>query len=413
MASIRRFALPALIVACCFAYLMSNFTQFLLDSTGIPPYFTEVSAQIVIFFIVFVVYIVRRNKFGDIGGNFNILIFILFLMLFWTIVSYIYSSMTALVNQLLVQYIRAIIMLISLAVAIRISSAQRFVSYSAVGLAVMGALINFKDFVDPTFSAVPGRAAGFYENPNVSGAMLVYLGLIGSIWIGIVPTYVLWSVVSLGVALTFSRSAWIMLILALIGLAFQGRLGRGRGRIFFVAIISLIVAGIFFSLISGHLYYLVARSPLAEYLDPNTVARLGASGSLVDDYSSFERAGVLQAGWRAFLDAPILGHGLGFTREWDQPVSTHNMFVLFLAERGIIGCVLYLLLLGSMLIFSRGVARLLSIAVCIDAFFTHNQFDLMCEICTISVIIASVGEDENGIDARELRLSPSRYFGPR
>jgi len=393
-----RSTLAALMVACGFTYLMSNIAQFGLYYANIPPFATELLVQILIAAILILSYSrtgIRSDIFTIEYRNIMILLSTLLLS---TFVSYIYSSRSVLVNQLLIQYVRALVILITLAQAIVATRSSRLVSYGALLLAVVGSLINLQDFVDPTFSQVPGRAAGLYENPNVSGAILVYLGLIGSFELAVMPTYLLWAVVSMGAALTFSRSAWIMLIVALVGLAVEGRLGRGRGRIIFVGMISILVGFIFLSLLSGDLYYIVSRSPLAEYLDPNTVARLGASGSLVDDYSSFEREGVLRAGWRAFLDAPVLGHGLGFTREWDQPVSTHNMFVLFLAERGLIGCLLYVGLLGAILLYSRGTARLLAVAVCIDAFFTHNQLDLMCEVCVISVIVASIGVRQTALD---------------
>lgn len=405
MDTANRFSLPAILTASAFAYLMSNLAQFGLDAAGVPPYFTEVAAQGLILCAISLGLAsdARELRFSP---GFNAIMLFVALLFLWTLIPYLYSSQSKVVTQIFIQYVRTLAIVVTVAYAILLTRAETAVAYSAVGLAVVGSIINLQDFIDPIFSQVPGRAAGLYANPNISGTILIYLALIGSTRLATVPTYVLWSTVSVGVALTFSRSAWLILIISLVGLAILGRLGRGRGRIIFVSIISIFVGFIFISLISGDLYYIVARSPLSQYLDPNTIARLGASGSVIDDYSTMEREGVLRAGWQAFLDSPIYGHGLGYTLEWSEPVSTHNMFVLYLAERGLLGCLIYILMLSAILACTRGVYRLLAIAIWIDAFFTHNQLDLMCEAAAIGAVIASTSRRDPATQSSEKAAPP-------
>jgi O-antigen ligase len=66
------------------------------------------------------------------------------------------------------------------------------------------------------------------------------------------------------------------------------------------------------------------------------------TGGDVVDYSTEEREFVADKAWHMFTDNPVLGKGTGATVTWDYEVSTHNMYLLFLAEQGLVGGALYL-----------------------------------------------------------------------
>ena len=50
--------------------------------------------------------------------------------------------------------------------------------------------------------------------------------------------------------------------------------------------------------------------------------------------------------WEMFLDAPITGKGVGVTSRPSLGDGTHNMYLLLMAEQGVVGLLLYLSLIG-------------------------------------------------------------------
>jgi O-antigen ligase len=220
--------------------------------------------------------------------------------------------------------------------------------------------------------------------------MLCLLATIASSGQSIRVNMAVWGVAAIGIAVTFSRAGWLILVIALIGLGALGQFGRGRSRAIFVGLVFLLIAFLYYATASGELADFVKGTGLAPYLDANTVARLGASGSLIDDSSTLDRSDVLAAGWQAFLDSPILGNGLGYTFEWLQPESTHNMYVLMLAEQGVLGTLLYVSLLGALLAWSRGVFRVVAVLIAVAAFFTHDQLDQPYATAVMGVTLAAL-----------------------
>ena len=69
-------------------------------------------------------------------------------------------------------------------------------------------------------------------------------------------------------------------------------------------------------------------------------------------------------------------------------VSTHNMYVLFLAEGGILGIAVYCSFLGLLLHRSRDVGWMLCLILVLAGFSSHNLLDTAGEVAVLAAIIA-------------------------
>lgn len=238
----------------------------------------------------------------------------------------------------------------------------------------------------------PGRSAGLYMNANQSGAAMV-LGMILSI--GLVPPkyrvpYA--SFVFLGVVTTFSRAAilgWFVVSLVLI---YQKTL-RIREcmvgtAIFGVSVfIAVPVLLDFLSVERG-----ISLGNLLDRLD--WFANLGR---LSIDISQEDRQTIARLAWDLFASHPFFGNGIGSTEMWSEKISTHNIYLYFMADYGIIGAFVLPALVVSITSFARKEARWMAIPFGIFAvywgFFSHNMLDeryfLISIACMAAVSVSS------------------------
>ena len=77
-----------------------------------------------------------------------------------------------------------------------------------------------------------------------------------------------------------------------------------------------------------------------------------------------------------FLDNPLFGNGIGSTDLWAELVSTHNMYLYLMADYGILGIILYPLLVLVTVWHSHKEVRSIALAFASFAlmwgFFSHN-----------------------------------------
>ena len=104
-------------------------------------------------------------------------------------------------------------------------------------------------------------------------------------------------------------------------------------------------------------------------LNENTAARLtfaqGDSG----------RGSLALAALDMFFDRPLLGHGLGKTRSWSmEDNGPHNMFVMWAAEHGLLGLLLYPALGVAMYLTNRRSACFVLVLMA-AGMFSHNLFE--------------------------------------
>jgi len=154
-------------------------------------------------------------------------------------------------------------------------------------------------------------------------------------------------VAAVGVAPTFSRFGIIFMVL-LIAAAILVKLLDRRQVFILLAVVPLLLAG-------AEIYYeLIVKSR-----NENLLGRLVWFESMgrVGDFSTREREWVAELAWQQFLDNPLLGDGLGATISRGQRAGTHNMYLLLMAEQGLVGLALYLSLIGLLFFKGRRLVR--------------------------------------------------------
>lgn len=212
----------------------------------------------------------------------------------------------------------------------------------AIAIAVIvGVLVNSFELFNPeTFSAVLGRSAGLYINPNQSGSALV-LGMIVSTGVVRERHRLLFMLVAgLGVVTTFSRSAMLAWVIA-VGLLCVGSLVRYR-RVRGLAEIGLAgVAALAFFLSPGW-DSIQARLEDNYVLNANVLGRVSSlSLGQFDDDSSMERVEVAAQAWDAFGARPFLGSGTGAELAPPFDVGPHNIYLALLVDHGLLGLLLF------------------------------------------------------------------------
>ncbi|MEO6388427.1 MAG: O-antigen ligase family protein [Croceibacterium sp.] len=381
--------LPVLFIL---AYLASGAELYINFVTGIPPFYGELICLGGLLAALGVETVTVNGRNLLLPSAVRAIYAILLVYGFVTVVSFTYSVQNDVVVDTLFGRIKTIIFLVVVSLLLIEPTLRSRFTYVAALVAIVGSLLSIFDFIVPTFSSVPGRGAGFYLNSNETGAMLLVMALIGSTRLRVLPTYVLWSITTIGILVTFSRSAWIMLFLSLIGITFLGKLGGGRARYVFLIGVGAMLALVLATYLSGDLYAWVSKSSLAEYLDPNTLARLGSRGVAIDDYSSLEREDVFRFGMEKFLDSPFIGWGVGYGYVWAESVGTHNMPLALAVDFGIIGPILYFALFAVLIARTRGLAWISAAVLFMTGQSTHNQLEFLADAMAIAYVIATTSE---------------------
>ena len=194
-----------------------------------------------------------------------------------------------------------------------------------------------------TPGAVPGRAAAMYINPTRAAEAILLTCLLAIPITRLQYRMPLLLLAGAGIIVTFSRGAILVWILFLFFLLITRRLPRYS---FVFPLVALAVLPLLISIFTS---YIQERQGLDNVGD-NIFASTGfLQTQSVDDDSAQQRMAVLEAGWRIFLENPILGAGTGITsfqsNFWPLTVNTHNQIVMVAAEQGIIGIALWVWLI--------------------------------------------------------------------
>jgi len=241
------------------------------------------------------------------------------------------------------------------------------------------AIAVWVDYFQPgTFGRQVERAAGFGANAN-DGARIIILLCIA--------------------AIDWKKNDWLNLaVLAISGMTVFITLSVGNLFLY------LAVAGyyLFFSLIEGQGDNLIKKVSLViavplliifviqpmlvdikdssstfdnrtsqERLD-NILSLFRGDTEFLDDHS---RKDLMDEYWEDIFDAPVLGHGTGFSRR-DGTEGTHNMYLKHWVENGLFGLLFYLsLIAGTFLFFfklkdKRGL--IFSLTFFLTGFHSHN-----------------------------------------
>ena len=220
---------------------------------------------------------------------------------------------------------------------------------------------------------IDGRAAGLYLNPNAAGQTLVLI--LACLMQRSSPrgNLVATAMAMVGLFLTFSRGGFLGWLILVTFASIMGRLPRW----FFIAVLACVVV-----VLSAGSQIFDLLSVLVSPENRNSLDRLAwmlGQGQL-NDYSSGEREYLAGFAWQQYLQAPFLGHGLGYIWVWAAGLGTHNMILRHMVEYGVLG----MLILPMFLIFtvrssSRGADRrwlwmVVFVVLALSA-FTHNMLE--------------------------------------
>jgi O-antigen ligase len=211
----------------------------------------------------------------------------------------------------------------------------RITRWAVAVATLVGVGLNIYDFMFPGFfSYYPGRAAGLYVNPNISGISLVFGCVIGLSAIRRPWWQEAFLLASFtGVLVTFSREAMLAFGCVLV----SGNLAdRWRVRRLAVAcgvgIALFVVFNMGNSLLGEKLGTSDNWSRLTSHSDGSATQRLDLAKQTLD----------------VFEEAPLFGQGFGTTSFWDAGrLGSHNYYLSLLADHGIIGILLIPALLLS------------------------------------------------------------------
>lgn len=315
----------------------------------------------------------------------------LLLFLSSSIMSYIYSPQGSIEVQALTESFRTVLLLFSLFYIFSIEGAVRVARYALMVVVVFSVLMNILDFIVPMFSKVPGRAAGLYVNPTISGAMLVLAMVIS---ISVVPRYLRLAFcffVGIGVFITFSRGPWLFWVIAITGLGMVGALEIGHKiKPLVVPVISLIAGGLVFIFLTGGAIEFFNMTGLDSYLTPVTLSRIGGSGAAFTDYSTTTRADVVARAWDVFADNPWFGAGLGVDQSWS--VGSHNTFLRLAAEGGLLRLSIFIGLLMILWRMTDGIGRVALAVYTASCMTSHSNLQEPSFLIIIALICMSANE---------------------
>jgi hypothetical protein len=255
------------------------------------------------------------------------------------------------------------------------AESRRAGGIAAIVVVIVTVVMNLVQRVQPDWflMGVSTRSSGLYGNANQCGAALVIGMIVGS---QVLPRRLRLSfylLAGVGVAMTFSRSTIVGWVIAsTVLLAFDAT--RSRTRDYTIG--ALAAAMLAFALLQG-----AAASGFLDMssLDDNLSDRVSFFKTLdVSDEAAQERKDVAAKAWEMFQAQPVVGNGLGSTVRWNERVSTHNMFLYFMADHGVAGALILPIMLACVFLGRPRSAPGSHWAFCMFtmwyAFFSHNIF---------------------------------------
>ncbi len=195
-------------------------------------------------------------------------------------------------------------------------------------------LLNPKFFTELNL----GRPAGFYIDPNKTGCATMLGMLFGITAIKKQYRWILVLIAGIGIMATFSRGAilgWVVCVALLIG----GKVLSDERRKIIVPAIILVVMLVMLNPLKTLTDYFKGGPDAAANWDIVNRLEEFQNPSTKED-SAMERQAVAAGGWLMFSNHPFWGNGLASTRKWSvSDVSTHNMYLYYMADHGIIGVI--------------------------------------------------------------------------
>lgn len=279
-----------------------------------------------------------------------------------------------------------------------------------VGAVLWGVTLNvYEMFVPGTFSEVFGRSAGLYRNPNLSGEALLLGMILGTT--ALPPRYrtVFVLLTGLGILVTLSRANILAWGLAVAAFIIFGHLRRKE------LVISLFgTLGVGLLLFLPRLDQFMTAWETAGLFNRDVLQRLEwfTDPLGVLDGSSWSREQVAQKAWERFAQAPFFGSGTGSSH--DEYPGTHNQYLSFMVDHGIIGAAILPVFLVTLLRPADGptrqIGQIFVVSVLVLAFGTHTLLTNEHSLFLFSLMGAMAAVHHSGVSALEGNghvLSPS------
>jgi O-antigen ligase len=108
------------------------------------------------------------------------------------------------------------------------------------------------------------------------------------------------------------------------------------------------------------------------------------------DESAAQRAAVFGGAWEMFASNPIVGSGVGASREWEYEISSHNQYLNLMVDHGALGFFILPLIILASIWGAQGEARQVSssfaaFVVC-WGFFSHNVLEEYYILLTFALL---------------------------
>ena len=262
---------------------------------------------------------------------------------------------------------------------------------------------NIYEFLNPfvSFGALneTGRAAGYYIDPNKSGAALILGMIFGVSFLPRKYRILFILLVGLGVLTTFSRGSILVWIICVI-IMFSRRviLVNDLWKIFFPVLLTIVIGYQFGQRAVSNLQIL----DVDMILNPNVVKRMNwLKNKPSSEAHDNSRLKITHYSWNTFSRKPFLGYGIAHTRQWNQ-ILPHNMYLLLMVEHGFLGALLIPLLIYAVTKNAKGevknIALLFTFFMFMWGFFNHRMLEERFQLIMFSLMAAlSIHSYENQI----------------
>jgi O-antigen ligase len=317
--------------------------------------------------------------------------------LFISFVWFFPSSQSDIAWQEVRTRILSVLFLLSMLFILNHERAQLWARRVMLIAVLIATTFNVYEFFNPFFF-VPignefshfGRSAGFFVNPNESAAAIV-LGMIFGIGLLREKYRMAFALFSfLGILATFSRAGLIVWFIS-IPLLLKTRV------ITFARLIQGAVGVVIIILILIPWWDdLILDFEKLGSLYPESVERIEwFSHPSETDFSTNERRDVLKLGWEMFSERPLFGNGTASTLEWKERSSTHNMYLYYMVDHGIIGLFILPFLVFATTWRAQGQARSIgfsfAVIILLFGFFSHNIIGEYYFLLSFSLMAAMTG----------------------
>ena len=364
------------VLYCSYAYLF-------FYNTGI---FSFKPLYWLFFTIGFSAFILVLRKHTDAAGIPLTLSVWLCVFLANSIICYLYSSQDEVATQALNESFKTTVLLLSFLIIFQVKDAVNVSRLALIAVVILSVAMNFMDFVTPLWSKTPGRAAGMFMTPTISGKMLILTMVLS---IPLIPKkfrILYCAIAGLGVLVTFSRGAWFLWVVALTGLALTGYINLNR-KIYSIGVVAFAAVFVLYSALTGGLLEFFSTTGIDAYLTPNTMARLGGNVPFTDS-SAMSRLDVAERAWEVFADNPWFGAGLAFEQSWD--IGAHNTFLRMAAEGGIVRLAIFIALLIILWRMTDNIGRVALVVYTISCFTSHDNLRQPALLLILALIATTV-----------------------